>query len=76
MTKNANIIVVNNTQTAETARQKHGLSETMTRLLGRGLAAAQLIASFHKQEERIILNWSAQGPMQVRFPRRAIFSCF
>jgi molecular chaperone Hsp33 len=66
MAPRATIAVINNTHTTETARRKHGLSETTTKLLGRAMAAAALMASFHKGEERVILQWNGIGGLKVR----------
>jgi len=57
-------MIVNNTSTTSVAKQKHDLSFIATKLLGRAMAAASIMVSSLKGEERVILEWIAEGPMK------------
>lgn len=63
-TPKVRISVINNTKTANTAKEKHGLSVTTTRLLGRAMAAASLLTTQLDGDERIELRYTAEGPLK------------
>jgi molecular chaperone Hsp33 len=52
------------TTTARTAQEKHGLSPLAAVLLGRAMAGASLMSIFLESEERIILDFSGNGPAE------------
>jgi molecular chaperone Hsp33 len=53
---------VRNTKCAQTAQENHHLSPLAAVLLGRAMAGASLLSSFLKNEERIMLDFSGNGP--------------
>jgi molecular chaperone Hsp33 len=57
------VAIINNTQAAITAQQKHKLASAPAELLSKQLAAASLIAVFLKGEERVILETMGDGPI-------------
>jgi molecular chaperone Hsp33 len=59
------IAIINNTNTTATARKRHNLSNLATKLLGRAMAGAAILASYLKGEERVILSFKGQGPMSL-----------
>ncbi|MCS6807909.1 MAG: Hsp33 family molecular chaperone HslO [Bacteroidota bacterium] len=58
------LAAVRNTKTARSAQERHYLSPLAAVLLGRAMAGASLLASFLKNEERIILDFNGNGPAQ------------
>ena len=63
MTKDGNfrIVAIRNTNTAQTAQLKHGLSHIPAYYLAKHLTAASLMASFLKGEERMIIESDTNG---------------
>lgn len=61
------IAAIKNNKTVKDAQQKHNLPAIPALLLARQLTAASLLAVFLKGEERIILEASANGPIQNVF---------
>lgn len=56
------LAAVRNTKCAQTAQEKHKLSPLAAVLLGRAMAGASLLSSFLKNEERVNLDFSGNGP--------------
>lgn len=56
------LAAVRNSKTTLSAQERHGLSPLASVLLGRAMAGASLLAAFLKSEERIILDFSGNGP--------------
>lgn len=56
------LAAVRNTKCAQTAQEKHNLSPLAAVLLGRAMAGASLLSSFLKNEERVMLDFSGNGP--------------
>ncbi|MFY7997738.1 MAG: Hsp33 family molecular chaperone HslO [Candidatus Kapaibacteriota bacterium] len=56
------LAAVRNTRTALSAQERHNLSPLAAVLLGRAMAGASLLAAFLKSEERMILDFSGNGP--------------
>lgn len=62
-TETVRISVINNTTSVAEARRRHGLSDIATRMVGRAMAAASMLAGWQYGEERVILNFNGNGPM-------------
>lgn len=62
-TETVRISVINNTGSVADARRRHGLSDVATRLVGRAMAAASMLAGWQYGEERIILTFNGNGPL-------------
>jgi len=58
------LAAVRNSKTALSAQERHNLSPLASVLLGRAMASASLLAAFLKSEERIILDFSGNGPAE------------
>lgn len=56
------LAAVRNSKAALSAQERHGLSPLASVLLGRAMTGASLLAAFLKSEERIILDFSGNGP--------------
>lgn len=56
------LAAVRNTKCAQTAQEKHVLSPLAAVLLGRAMSGASLLSAFLKNEERIMLDFSGNGP--------------
>ena len=62
-TDTVRISVINNTASVAEARRRHGLSDVSTKMVGRVMAAASMLAGWQYGEERIILNFNGNGPL-------------
>lgn len=62
-TETVRISVINNTTSVAEARRRHNLSDVATRLVGRTMAAAAMLAGWQYGEERIILTLQGNGPL-------------
>lgn len=62
-TETVRISVINNTTSVAEARRRHGLSDIATRMVGRAMAAASMLAGWQYGEERINLNFTGNGPL-------------
>lgn len=58
------VLAVETTAVVEDARQRHGTLPTATAALGRALTGALLLAGTLKRDERLSLEWSADGPLR------------
>jgi molecular chaperone Hsp33 len=58
------LAAIKNTRVVQTAQNNHTLTPLATLLLGRALTAASLLASFLKNEERIIVELFGKGPLE------------
>jgi len=56
------LAAVRNSKATLSAQERHGLSPLASVLLGRAMSGASLLAAFLKSEERIILDFSGNGP--------------
>ena len=56
------LAAVRNSKAALSAQERHNLSPLAAVLLGRALAGASLLSSFLKNEERVSLDFSGNGP--------------
>jgi len=66
-TEEIRIIVCNNTKSLKTAQEKHKISKFGCKLLGRAFAACSMMAAALKGDERVILQWSAGGPLKKMY---------
>lgn len=64
-TETVRISVINNTASVAEARRRHGLSDVATKMVGRAMAAASMLAGWQYGEERIILNFNGNGPLDA-----------
>lgn len=58
------VLAAETTALVEDARRRHGTLPTATAALGRALTGALLLAGTLKRDERLSLEWSADGPLR------------
>jgi molecular chaperone Hsp33 len=64
-TETVRISVINNTGTVAEAKRRHKLSDVATKFVGRAMAAASMLAGWQYGEERIILTFNGNGPLDT-----------
>ncbi|XP_049849425.1 33 kDa chaperonin-like [Schistocerca gregaria] len=64
-TQRVRISLINNTRAVTRAQERHQLSPIMTKLVGRAMSAASLLASWQYGDERVILEFRGTGPVEM-----------
>lgn len=64
-TNHVRVSVIQNTKTAQTAKNRHKISNKDATLLGKAMAGVSLLASLLEGDERIKATFSSTGPIQT-----------